>query len=230
MTRRTDDSILYIRTIDSLEAMEIHTKEKILWEALDLFSQQGVAAVSMRQLAKAVGIRESSLYNHFASKQDIFDSLVEACWEKAQGYFAQQGLPFSYKEDLSVFSQRDLTRLGDTVSQVFRYFFEDPWNQRFRKLLLNSQQADPRVKALYRSLYRDYPLQVQEAVFSGLMEAGLFPQGDPAAMALGFYGGVFLLLHTCDTWQEAEPQFLAHFRQFARQQGLEGTQVQEGSL
>jgi len=213
-----------------MEVAGIQTKEKILWEALGLFSQRGVGAVSMRELAKAVGIRESSLYNHFAGKQDIFDSLVETCWEKAQAHFAQQGLPFSREEDLSVFAQRDLSLLGGTVSQVFRYFFEDPWNQRFRSLLAISQQADPRAKALYRSLYRDYPLQVQEAVFSGLMEAGLFPQGDPAALALGFYGGGVFLLHTRDNSQEAGPLFWAHFRQFARQQGLGEQCEQEGPI
>ena len=39
-------------------------------------------------------------------------------------------------------------------------------------------------------------------------------------MALGFYGGVFLLLHTCESWEEAQPRFMAHLRQFTRQQGF----------
>ena len=51
----------------------METRERILWEALGLFAQKGFEAVSVRELAGAVGIRESSLYNHFKSKQDIFD-------------------------------------------------------------------------------------------------------------------------------------------------------------
>jgi AcrR family transcriptional regulator len=39
----------------------MNTKEKILREALDLFSVNGFEAVSMRDIASAVGIKESSL-------------------------------------------------------------------------------------------------------------------------------------------------------------------------
>lgn len=39
------------------------TKEKIVETALDLFSQRGYDGVSVRDIARAVGIRESSLYN-----------------------------------------------------------------------------------------------------------------------------------------------------------------------
>ncbi len=53
------------------------TREKILKEALILFSERGFHAVSVRDIAKAVGIKESSLYNHFKNKQDIFDSIVD---------------------------------------------------------------------------------------------------------------------------------------------------------
>lgn len=53
------------------------TREKILEEALTLFSQKGYNGVSVREIAGAIGIKESSLYNHFANKQEIFDQTVE---------------------------------------------------------------------------------------------------------------------------------------------------------
>ena len=195
-------------------------KEKILWEALGLFSQRGYDAVSVRELAKAVGIRESSLYHYFPGKQAIFDSLVELCWEKAQEYFQAQGLPFSAEDDLSIFGQSSLAPQGETLAGLFRYFFDDPWNSQFRRLLVVSQYAHEQAGAVYQKLYRDYPLQVEEEIFRRLMAEGKCPQGDPAAMALGFYGGVFLLLHTCESWEEAQPRFMAHLRQFTRQQGF----------
>ena len=54
------------------------TREKILEEALTLFSQKGYNGVSVREIAGAIGIKESSLYNHFANKQEIFDQTVES--------------------------------------------------------------------------------------------------------------------------------------------------------
>ena len=41
------------------------TKERIRYEALNLFSEKGFDTVSVRDIASAVGIKESSLYNHY---------------------------------------------------------------------------------------------------------------------------------------------------------------------
>ena len=54
------------------------TKQKILDKALELFSAQGYDSVSVGEIAKAVGIKAPSLYNHFPSKQAIFDAIVES--------------------------------------------------------------------------------------------------------------------------------------------------------
>ena len=52
------------------------TKQKILEKALELFSSKGYDAVSVGEIGKAVGIKAPSLYNHYPSKQAIFDALV----------------------------------------------------------------------------------------------------------------------------------------------------------
>ena len=53
------------------------TKDKILIEALSLFSVSGFSGVSVRDIAKAVGIRESAIYKHYKNKQQLFDTIVE---------------------------------------------------------------------------------------------------------------------------------------------------------
>jgi AcrR family transcriptional regulator len=52
------------------------TRRLILDAALELFSEGGFAGTSMRQIARAVGVRESALYHHFPSKVAIFDELL----------------------------------------------------------------------------------------------------------------------------------------------------------
>lgn len=59
-------------------AAETSVRERIVEAALDLFSRQGFAATSMRQIAAAVGIRASSLYNHFAGKEAIFSAIIDS--------------------------------------------------------------------------------------------------------------------------------------------------------
>lgn len=192
----------------------IDTKQKILEAALELFSRRGFEAVSVRDIAGEVGIRESSLYNHFRNKQEIFDTLVELCWKKAENYFRAHSLPFSTEDDCSVFAARDLDRLAEPVSQVFRYFFEDPWNIRFRRLLLLSRFTNDRAEKLYKKLFLEYPLDFQKKLFAGLVEAGEFREGDPETLALEFYGPVYLLLDSCESWDQAAPRFFAHLESF----------------
>lgn len=51
-------------------------KEEILRVAAILFKEKGYSAVTMRDLAKAMGIKAASLYNHINSKQDILNTIV----------------------------------------------------------------------------------------------------------------------------------------------------------
>ena len=52
------------------------TRREILDAALDLFAVGGYFGTSMRQIARAVGVRESALYHHFASKEAILGGLL----------------------------------------------------------------------------------------------------------------------------------------------------------
>ncbi|VXC26230.1 TetR/AcrR family transcriptional regulator [Arthrobacter sp. 8AJ] len=52
-------------------------REEILDAAAELFTTQGFASTSTRSIADAVGIRQSSLYHHFKTKDDILEDLLE---------------------------------------------------------------------------------------------------------------------------------------------------------
>lgn len=51
-------------------------REEILDAAAELFTTLGYATTSTRSIAEAVGIRQSSLYHHFKTKDDILDVLL----------------------------------------------------------------------------------------------------------------------------------------------------------
>lgn len=52
-------------------------RDEILDAAAELFTTQGYASTSTRSIADAVGIRQSSLYHHFKTKDDILEDLLE---------------------------------------------------------------------------------------------------------------------------------------------------------
>lgn len=51
-------------------------KDEIIKTAAKLFKEKGYSAVTMRDLATAMGIKAASLYNHIKSKQEILNAII----------------------------------------------------------------------------------------------------------------------------------------------------------
>ncbi len=58
--------------------------EKILKKAVYLADREGLEKLSMRKLAKALGIEAMSLYNHVESKDDLLDKMADLFYSKIQ--------------------------------------------------------------------------------------------------------------------------------------------------
>lgn len=192
------------------------TKERILDEALTLFACRGYGAVSVRDIARSVGMKESSLYYHFKNKQEIFDTLVRTCFEKAQAYFRACALPFSQEDDISMYYDVGEEALSQMLLTTFRYFFEDGYNVRFRRLLNVSRYAYPQAAEIYRALYRDYPMKIQQRIFEALIRRGEMEAESAQTAALAFYGPIFMLMETCDGFEQALPLLKEHIDAFTR--------------
>lgn len=54
----------------------ITRKEEIIIVASTLFKERGYKAVSMRDIAQAMGIKAASLYNHISGKQELLSTLI----------------------------------------------------------------------------------------------------------------------------------------------------------
>jgi AcrR family transcriptional regulator len=54
------------------------SREKIIAEALTLIDAEGLAALSTRRLATKLGVSGPSLYNHFATKDDLLEAVADS--------------------------------------------------------------------------------------------------------------------------------------------------------
>jgi AcrR family transcriptional regulator len=72
------------------------TKGHILKESQRLFAKQGFSAVSMQDIAKAVGVKKASLYYFFESKDHIFSEVMNNFWEKLAKNLEELGFGKSY--------------------------------------------------------------------------------------------------------------------------------------
>jgi AcrR family transcriptional regulator len=64
-----------VKTKDSPTKGEV-TRLAIEDAAMELFLEQGYAATSMRQIAEGAGLALGGIYNHFASKDEIFEGII----------------------------------------------------------------------------------------------------------------------------------------------------------
>ena len=54
------------------------TRQRLLAEAQRLFRERGYAATSLEQIAEAAEVTKGAIYGHFASKEDLMLTAMEA--------------------------------------------------------------------------------------------------------------------------------------------------------
>ncbi|WP_235656776.1 TetR/AcrR family transcriptional regulator [Fischerella thermalis] len=52
-------------------------RKELLMKSFDLFAQKGYAAITMRDIAKELGVSTGTLYHYFSNKKALFLQLVE---------------------------------------------------------------------------------------------------------------------------------------------------------
>ena len=208
---------------------QMTTKERILHEAIELFSRYGYEAVSVGQIAAAVGIQAPSLYKHYKSKQDIFDAIFEMMQRRYDEQTEKMELHISNATaDQKHFSAIDANRLVEQVQELVRYSLHDEYISRFRRLMTIEQYRSPELSALYTARYVERLVDYHEKLFAGLISAGVLKNGDVHSMALQYTCPILILLSVCDRQPDMETQTMeqieAHIRQFlaANQTGKMG--------
>ena len=197
------------------------TKQKILREALWLFSTHGYDAVGVGQIADAVGIRASSLYNHYPSKQAIFDAIVENTAAEYDRGTARISIHVGdAARDEAGFCAVDADALVEKVRQIFLYSLHDETVSRFRRMMTIEQFRDPKLSAMVTQRYVDRLNDYHAEIFRALIAAGKLRAEDPQALALLYTSAINVLLSVCDREPEKEAECLnrleAHVRLFWR--------------
>ena len=92
-----DELVEHIERLRATPPATWATRDRILFEAARLIAAKGYHGASTRDITTAVGIRQPSLFSHFASKQEIVSELfryeVSIPAERAQTYAAESGSP-----------------------------------------------------------------------------------------------------------------------------------------
>lgn len=66
-----------------------NTRDCVLLQATILFAKKGFVAVSLKEIAAEIGIKAASLYNHFSSKEDLLNSVIDNAERLYVQYFGR---------------------------------------------------------------------------------------------------------------------------------------------
>lgn len=176
------------------------TKERIVEEALTLFSSRGYQGTSVKNIAEAVGIKDSSLYKHFKSKKEIFETIVEEMARRMEAMSHTFGLPDDTSMEEAAIAYGGITEdeLVELSKKVFLFYLQDPFAGRFRRMLTIEQYRDQEIAAVYRKIYMEDSIRYQTVLFGEMIRQGVFSGTDARAMAVNFYAPIFFLLNKYD--------------------------------
>lgn len=183
------------------------TRERLLDAALARFSREAWGGTSIRDLARDVGIRESSVYKHFASKQAIFDALLERA-DARLAAVAAAGLGVAVDSPESALpGYRGISE--QSLIEIARGFLDavlhDDELASLRRLLVVNQYRDPQIGRRLRDYWVERPLEFHSELFERLISAGeLRPGLDPQATALAFFGPILMLIQLAECGGDGE--------------------------
>ena len=169
-------------TSSAAEVVATSTRERILAEALSLFAQSGYGGASMRELARRVGIRESSLYNHFAGKAAILEAIV-----------SEHG-PASSADRLEEPRYRQLAHQPSAFCRQFALDLVEQWSDprehQFQKVITAERNRVPGIRAKFADHFYAREQSLMTDYFRGFALAGLISTSDPREAARLFAAGL----------------------------------------
>ena len=184
------------------------TKERILAAALEMFSQNGYAGTNIRELTASLGLVKSSMYKHFESKEDIWNSLLDEMIAYYDNHFGSpQHLPPVPDS------------LDDLVAMTLRMVDFTVHDERIimtRKLLTIEQFRDQRAIDIATKHYLTGLKEMFTPIFAGMMDKGLLRREDPSMLAFAYTTPISALIHLCDREPERTDEVMVQVEAFSR--------------
>lgn len=185
------------------------TKQRILEAALDMFSENGYAGTNIRELAASLDLVKSSLYRHFESKEELWNTVLE----EMSSYYDKH---FGTADTLPAIPQTT-EELYEMTMKMVDFTVHDEKIIKSRKLLLTEQFRDEKARKLATRYFMKDNEAIFEKVFSAMMEAGTIKETDVHFLAFSYTAPITAFIHLCDREPEKMPETIAEIETFVKQ-------------
>lgn len=147
----------------------VGTKSNIFNSAIELFLLKGFDNVSLRTIAHKVGIQQSTLYNHFKSKQDILNTIYD--------FYCHHFL--KERPSLECMKTKMETEEIMDIIRHIRYDFKEEHLQKMNditRIVFQRIAIDERAREIGKSLMVDEGVKYVEDVFNlGIKNSRFIP-------------------------------------------------------
>ena len=184
------------------------TKEKILEAALEQFSQKGYDGTNIRELTASLGLVKSSMYKHFKSKEDIWNTLLD----EMIAYYNRR---FGSLENLPPVPD-SLDGLVEMTMRMVDFTVHDERVVMTRKLLSIEQYRDERARALATKHFLTGLTEMFTYIFDRMMNKGLLKNDAPQMLAFAYTAPISALIHLCDREPEKTTEAISQIKEFSR--------------
>ncbi|MDD5824080.1 MAG: TetR/AcrR family transcriptional regulator [Firmicutes bacterium] len=167
-----------------------NTKERVLMEALKLFSERGYDGVGVNQIAEAVGIKGPSLYYHFKSKEDILNELIATVQTHYEENFNPQDGISLYPKSVEELTEVSLRRIDFTMHDV--------QVKLVRKLMMIEQFRNEKLAKLASRHMLEGLVELYTVIFEQMIKDGIIRDGDPRLMAFEYTVPITSLIQLVD--------------------------------
>lgn len=159
------------------------TKDKILKHALKLFSSKGYKATTVRDIAGAIGIKQSALYNHFKNKDEILETLISNLTSSAIVTI------FDDKESQELHKQGKSLLMS--IATTFKLIGFDSQNEALLKLLMQEIYRNERIREIYNEYFYQENVKKLSGLFFAMMQDEMIKSSDPLLLANEFFSPLF---------------------------------------
>jgi AcrR family transcriptional regulator len=165
---------------------ERNTRQGILDAALDLFAENGFFGTSMRDIARAVGVRESALYHHFVSKEAILEGLMQSV---GPGY-AKNLAEMDIGAMLEVMGAKALL---EQFVRVVMTAWSTPREQKFLRLMMSEGPRLGEREVLHLPSYVRQARRELSRIFEAMIRSKAIKKADPYTLTLELMGPLMML-------------------------------------
>jgi len=160
-----------------------NTRNEIINHALTLFSERGYDGVSMRDIAKSVGIQAPSIYNHFISKEAIFNSIIDEMSNRYKMMAMTNQVPQGDMSDIvNAYVHVTTEALVKIAQKMLSFMIKDDFALKYRKLLTVEQFRSEKAGTAYLSFFIEGAIHFESHLFQEMIDQGVFIECDPKIM------------------------------------------------